>query len=92
LCSVFKVEELVTNHDYEEALSLAENIDFEELPNKLDILKQIRLRYGYHLFAQGQYARAMEYFYSEKVLNSMSIQMRYKHRKNDSNKHFFFER
>jgi hypothetical protein len=62
-----QIEELITNHDYEEALSLAENIDFEELPNKLDILKRIRTQYGYHLFAQGQYARAMEYFYLEKV-------------------------
>lgn len=63
----FQVEELVNKGDYDEALTLAESIDPEDLPNKTEKVKQIRIQYAYHLFAEGNYKLALEYFFSEKA-------------------------
>jgi Vam6/Vps39-like protein vacuolar protein sorting-associated protein 39 len=57
-----QVDQLVKEGDYEEALSLCENLDSEDMPDKEEKLKSIRLLFAYHLFNQGQYTRAMQYF------------------------------
>lgn len=62
-----QVDELLRDKEYEEALILAENLEPQDLDNKEEKLKQIRVLYAYHQFHLGQYSRAMEYFYSENV-------------------------
>lgn len=57
-----QVDQLVKEGDYEEALSLCENLDPEDLPDKDDKLRSIRLLFAFHLFNQGQYIRSMEFF------------------------------
>mmetsp|Transcript_7714 Transcript_7714/g.10647 ORF Transcript_7714/g.10647 Transcript_7714/m.10647 type:complete len:888 (-) Transcript_7714:2-2665(-) len=56
-----QVDQLIADKEYEEALELASNLKDSD-PNKVPTMKSIKKLYTYHLFCQGQYERAMEYF------------------------------
>jgi len=55
-----QVDQLVAEKEYEEALSLCENIP--DSAEKTTKIKSIKVLFTYHLFAQGHYDRSMELF------------------------------
>ncbi|KAL6054782.1 Vam6/Vps39-like protein [Balamuthia mandrillaris] len=58
-----QVDQLVREKEYEEALNLCESLtDFDEKA-KSEKLRSIRKLFSYHLFCQGHYEHAMEYFF-----------------------------
>eukprot|EP01116_Phalansterium_solitarium_P000135 TRINITY_DN10090_c0_g1_i1.p1 TRINITY_DN10090_c0_g1~~TRINITY_DN10090_c0_g1_i1.p1 ORF type:complete len:892 (-),score=174.91 TRINITY_DN10090_c0_g1_i1:69-2744(-) len=56
-----QIEQLVGQREYEDALLLCETMPPGSSEKKAKI-KEIKVLYTYHLFSQGQYERAMEYF------------------------------
>eukprot|EP01120_Amphizonella_sp_Union-15-10_P015169 TRINITY_DN7730_c0_g1_i1.p1 TRINITY_DN7730_c0_g1~~TRINITY_DN7730_c0_g1_i1.p1 ORF type:complete len:877 (+),score=183.62 TRINITY_DN7730_c0_g1_i1:97-2727(+) len=62
-----QINQLVESKSYEEALGLLENVSSDDVVERDSTISKTRVLYAYHLFKEGQYPRAMDYFYNEKV-------------------------
>ncbi|KAI9010949.1 CNH domain-containing protein [Phycomyces nitens] len=57
-----QIDQLVDKHEYEEAVSLLDQIDAVLIDNKEEKLKAIRTAYGHDLFHRGEYDTALNLF------------------------------
>jgi hypothetical protein len=58
---------MINEGEYKEALGLCMSLTPEELPNRSEKVRNIKILDAYDLFNKGQYTAAMENFFSENV-------------------------
>jgi hypothetical protein len=62
-----RVDQMINEREYKEALSLCMSLTAEEIPNWHEKIRNIKILDAYDLFNRGQYREAFEYFLSENM-------------------------